>query len=693
MEHWPQRQAWFWETAPFFRIVVPFAVGIVWYNSGVWQWHTVSLQVGCIAVLLLCAGLLEFAGKGGVAGKRIVPWLVYLSLFLSGNCLSAINDVRNNPAWFGRHLDRQALYLARIAEPPIEKSSTWKLNVTVLNTLQNGAIIPLRGNALLYLYKGGQPVLLHQGDSILVPGNWQPITNSGNPFEFDYAAYCRQANITMQQFCMVEQTRLYAKANEEQESITESIHAWSSRQLEKYFTNPRTCALMQAMILGDVARLDPELLQSYADTGIIHVIAISGSNVMLFFTFIGFTLWFMRHKKHRWIHFLIALPLVWIYVIMAGCAPSAIRAAFMFTLLAFGQIFEQNENSLNQLFAAAFLLLCAEPMWLFSVGFQMSFVAVLSLILFYGPIFGLVQVSGKYIKFKNAIWETIAASIAAEILVAPLSVCYFHNFPWLFIVANVIAFLFMEAVLYAGITVIVLGQVPYIPVVIAFLTHWMVIAFDWLILQLQKCNPESFHYLKLTVPELLVLYVAIGGIAFYILRKKTKVMLVAVAALCIVLILLCADKFVSIRQAKFVVFNTGKSSHIEIIRGNNYSVFCTDTSRPALVAYATKPAHTMWQAWQPADQNPPSGLLMVAGKKILVLTKPLAPPEPIPVNYLIVNYKCQPEPSVIIKSFSPQKLILGNTCEPSDWDKWQTACDAAHLPLHIVPRDGAFVVE
>lgn len=328
MNRWPTHKAWFWEKAPFFRILMPFAAGILGYYT-----HCATgLSLGCLLIAISILFLLFAAIVLSNKKKKIpaiVPFVIVQVLLVSaGYAISYINDIQNNKAWFGNHLGKGSYCLARISEIPAEKEHSWKLNIDIIKTIKNGRILATKGSAFLYMYKDQSPMFYHKGDSILIPGNWQPIQNSGNPFEFDYAAYCMLNNIKYQQFCSVQAVRLYGANEPLATPITVKAHDWCMRQLDHYFTDAKTRGLIQAMLLGDEINLDSDLRQSYSDTGIVHVIAISGANVMLFFTFISYLLWWVKHKKHKWIKFLVALPLVWFYVIMAGSSPSAIRAAF-----------------------------------------------------------------------------------------------------------------------------------------------------------------------------------------------------------------------------------------------------------------------------------------------------------------------------------------------------------------------------
>ena len=316
---------------------------------------------------------------------------------------------------------------------------------------------PANGKALVYIYKDAAPLNLGKGDLVLLPADWKPIANAGNPYEFDYARFAGRQNIYFRQFISRDEMVVAEKAALPRHSWTDRFHAWSMKQLETHVPDKKALGLLQAMLIGDEVNLDEELLQSYSETGIVHIIAISGSHVTVFFLLVSGLLFWIRHKKYHWIKYLLALPLVWLYILMAGAPPSAIRAGFMFSLLGLGFILGRNRNPLNQLFAAAFLMLLADPSWLFTIGFQLSFTAVLSLVLFYKRTLLLIQ--PRNILLKNT-WSVMAASLAAEILVAPLVIYYFHLLPAAFLVANVFAYLFMGLVLIAGTAIILFSWLP-----------------------------------------------------------------------------------------------------------------------------------------------------------------------------------------------------------------------------------------
>ena len=689
MNRWPLQKAYFWETAPFFRILLPFAVGMLSYEYTGLRFLPGMYSVGLAAVGCVIYGLLFYGKISGAVGRFAGFAVLQIMLISAGLSATHYGDIRNDASWFGHRVQGGGGYLARITEAPAEKASTWKLTVQVISLVKEGKVIPTTGNAFVYLYKDKQAMLLHKGDCILLPGNWQGIRNAGNPFEFDYAGYCRRNNLLYQQFCAASEINTYRTNNPDNTSVIERSHDWCMTQLDKYLPDAKAKGLMQAMLLGDEVNLDEELRQWYAETGIIHIIAISGGNVAIFFVVISFLLWWLKDRKHLWIKYAVAIPLVWFYVVMAGAPPSAVRAALMFSLLAGSIILQKNNNSLNTLFAAAFLLLCMQPMWLFSVGFQLSFVAVLSLILFYAPVYRWFSPANKV---TNLLWSTIAASIAAEVLVAPLVIYYFHIFPLLFVVANAAAYLFMSLVLILGILVIGVSWWPVVAKGIGVGTVYLVAVFDHIVGWLQQFNPPSFHFLVVTGIELLMIYLIVAGFSLFLLKKQKAALFTALAACCIVCLLFCMDEWGSLHQRKMVVYNTGGANHIELIKGNTYAVLYTDTSLYKKTDYAVRPAHIGWRTTErnKVGSNQPFN---IGGKTVLILNENISTASSFHVDDLILNYSGKPDVARLKRVFSPVMVVIGNNYSHKQQGKLVKKFADEGVKAHSITMDGAFVLE
>jgi len=681
MKRRPLHTPHFWESAPFFRLLIPFVAGILSY-----AFLRVPLYgVLTVLTIVLAAFIISFRSKRSAlffftsqAALLLIAWLL---------CFA--NDIRNNKNWFGHKLNTADVFEARITESPIEKERSYKMRVSVLTTLEPGQLSSATGDGFVYLLKDGKAPNFQKGDIILLANKWKPIKNAGNPFEFNYAGYCGQNNLYYQQSASAKDIVLFQAAATQSASFTSRCHDWCMQQLARYINDKPTLGLIQAMLIGDEVNLDNETRQSFADTGIVHIIAISGGNVAIFFLAISLLLWWLKHKKHQWIKYFIALPMVWFYVLMAGAPPSAVRAAIMFSLLAIGIILQKNNNSLNTLFATAFVLLCAEPMWLYSIGFQLSFIAVLSLILFYAPLYRLYAPGNKV---ARALWATIVASAAAEILTAPLVVYYFHLFPLMFLLANVVAYLFMGLVLYIGMAVLLFSFIPIVAGALGQLCIWLVSAFNVVVHWLQQLNPQSFYYLQIDIVELALLYAFIASVAVWLLHTEKSAIFVSLVASCAFLFLLCDDQYNATQQQKLVVYNTGKHIYAELIAGKHYKLLYTDSSLKQKVDYATRPAHTAWLAWQPGNTHPPADLFRVDGHSLLLYHDSLSYPESLHPDYLVL---CEPDgvdPELLYKRQHPQCVVLPQMPE-AQLERWKAVAGRLPLELYYLPDDGAFVLE
>ncbi|HLO70572.1 MAG TPA: ComEC/Rec2 family competence protein [Flavipsychrobacter sp.] len=686
MKKWPTHEAYIWERVPFLRLLLPLVVGIQGYRYFSDFDLSVALAVVFISTLLFGVFAFTKSIKKPLQYMRFAS--LHIALIAAAWLLCYFNDIRNNNDWFAN--ERAEAFIASVVNTPAEKEKTWKLEVEVLHTIDGGTVKVSEGKAFVYVFKDEHPLNIHQGDTIMLPDKWQLIKRSGNPFEFDYAAYCNRNNIYYQQFLAANEIALFAKTFPENLPFIQRLHNWSVAAIARYIKDEKVLGLMQAMLVGEEANMDADLRQAYSETGIIHIVAISGSHISFFFLLITFLLGWIKHKKWQWVKYVAAIPLVWVYVIMSGAPPSAVRAALMFSILGIGFAFDKSSHSLNHLLATAFILLCAEPMWLYAIGFQLSFVAVLSLILFYRPIYKLYVPVNVVLR---TLWQVVAASIAAELLVAPLVVYYFHLFPLQFIVANVVAYLFMGFALIGGVLLVALSAITPIATLLANAIEWIVTVFNNLVYWLQHANPRAFNFLQIDGAELLLLYVVITGVGYYLLQKNKRGLYVGLVSMVVLLALFNLDEWKALHQRNLVVYNINKINHIELIDGKNHWVINTDTIIDERKKnYVLKPAHCGYGVWRSRDYKN-DRLFVVRGKKILVLDAIEGGDSKFPIDYVIINFAARAEDIAQVQAmYSPVQIVLGNNISRTKQEAIAADARAKGINIWAVSRNGAFIL-
>lgn len=686
MKKWPTHEAYIWERVPFLRLLLPLVAGILAYRY--FSVFDLSVVLAVVFISTLLFGIFAFTKST----KQPVQYLrfasLHIALIAAAWVLCYFNDIRNNKDWFAN--EQAKAFVARVINAPVEKEKTWKLEVEVLRVIQVGKVKASEGKAFVYVFKDEHALNIHQGDTIMLPDKWQLIKRSGNPFEFDYTAYCNRNNIYYQQFLAANEIVLFAKTVPENLPFIQRLHNWSVAAIARYIKDEQVLGLMQAMLVGEEANMDADLRQAYSETGIIHIVAISGSHISFFFLLITFLLGWIKHKKWQWVKYIAAIPLVWVYVMMSGAPPSAVRAALMFSILGIGFAFDKSSHSLNHLLATAFILLCAEPMWLYAIGFQLSFVAVLSLILFYRPIYKLYVPVNVVLR---TLWQVVAASIAAELLVAPLVVYYFHLFPLQFIVANVVAYLFMGFALIGGVLLVLLSAITPVATVLANAIEWIVTVFNNLVFWLQNINPRSFSFLQIDGVELALLYVVITGVGYYLLQKNKRGLYVGLASTVVLLALFNLDEWKALHQHNLIVYNINKINHIELIDGKKHWVINTDTIIDERKKnYVLKPAHCGYGVWSSRGYKNDK-LFVLSGKRVLVLDSKVGADSKVSVDYVIVNFAARAEDIAQVQAmYSPVQIVLGNNISRTKQEAIVTDARTKGINIWAVSRNGAFIL-
>ena len=670
-----------WEKTPVLRLLISFALGILIFDQTTIGQSTggliicVAMCVAGIAIIIYSLGTKRFRLLSSIASNILPASLALTICFLQDESHGALSIVKEKQA--------QKSCMAIVIAKPEAKTKTTKYALRIINTFRNGKVKPENTKAILYVFNSGNQPNVNKGDTLLLPNQWQFIHNTGNPFEMDYQKTCARKNLYLQQFLYPNQLLVYAKKNIADNNFLDQAHQYCINSINLHIKDSTTNALLKAMIIGDEHDIDPNTRDAYSDTGIIHVISISGAHVAILFVAIGFFLGFIKSRKHEWLKILFGLAAIWFYVILAGASTPALRAALMFSILALGKLTGQRNNPLNQLFSTAFLLLLYQPMWLFAIGFQLSFTAVLSLIIFYPSLSAVFKPKNKIAQFFN---NTIAASIAAEILVAPLVAYYFHSFPIMFVFANILASLAMGLVLVLGMLLIVFAQTGLMAAVISTLIVTISEAFHKGIYFLQPINFSSFKTINLPLSSLLLLYFFIGSSAIAILLKRKQAIWVAALSLFFMSLIHLQKSLQILDREQLIVFNQNKATQCEMIKANTYFILCGEDKEN----WITRNAHIGMFNPKKKEQNEKQ-VLLVRNRKILLLDSNTKTGKPFPVDIIIVkSWKKHINVNDLVTAFSPEQIVIANNQNQYQTKEWITQCSNTNIKLHYTKTDGAF---
>ncbi|MBQ0082221.1 MAG: ComEC/Rec2 family competence protein [bacterium] len=225
-----------------------------------------------------------------------------------------------------------------------------------------------------------------------------------------------------------------------------SVAMWRQRCVQRFIScgvSPENAGLVSAVTIGEKSYIDNTVTEDFRNAGVAHVLVVSGLHVGFLFLLINF---FLRRAKRRWIVVLAGMVVMWGYAFVVGLTAPVCRATLMFNLMLLCDLAEENYNSANALSLSAVVLSVVNPLIIYDVGFQLSFLAVFSIIMFYPAIPSL----GKKYWCIDKLWNAARLSLSAQMLLFPVIIYYFGQMPIYFLFANIAITLLSPIVFFAG---------------------------------------------------------------------------------------------------------------------------------------------------------------------------------------------------------------------------------------------------
>jgi len=491
--------------APFVRLVIPFIAGIAteYYNS-------IPLMVTDIIIFTCFAGLFVFSFTK-LSFRFRYDWLYALLLngilFFFGCLITALNNHEKDAQQLQELSASGAPIIVSIKEPLSEKPKSFKA-LTKSTHLSTGILIYFRKDTALQQPK--------YGDRIAFVKPLSPIQNLPAFGTFDYKKYCTLKNIHYQVFLKPNEFIVLDGKDINQFALfLFNIQHWVIETIRKYIPGKKESGLAEALLIGYKDDVDNNLMKSYSNTGVIHVVAISGLHLGLIYILLKY-LCYPFARKNKLLTAIIIISGLWIFSLLAGGSPSVLRSAVMFTFIVAGESFSRSTSIYNNLAASAFFLLCYNPYWLWDLGFQLSYFALLSIVIFQKPVYHLIIFKNK---MADHIWKLNAVTLSAQILTTPVCIFYFNQFPNLFLITNFIAVPVSSIILIGEIA---LCAVCYFPAVAGFTgtcLHHLIWFMNSSVELLGSFSFSVTNNVQLNFPQLIAAYSFILLISLWLLGK------------------------------------------------------------------------------------------------------------------------------------------------------------------------------
>lgn len=682
-----------WQKTPTLLPLICLIIGILSADYFNFNWNMEKSVLIAIALFISSGAALTFAYHYKYASILIIACvsLIFFSLGLTSYQYAYLPNHKN---WYGHNMDSSVWIQLKIDRPAETKAKTIRYNTKVIAYYDSASGWKnSKGNIDVYVYKNEHAPLLHQNDIISIPSSsLSEITFNNNPYSFNYKRFAEKKNKFHQAFISYEDIIVNHLSTPDDLTFIQKTNKSILNAIYENVHDSMTASMMAAVLINERAEMDKDIWEDYSKTGVAHIIAISGMHITLFVAILFFVLSFITDVRFNTYKYCVAIGFVWIYIALTGLPPSAVRAGVMFTIIGISIILRRPHVAINSLLATAFVSLIFVPQWIWDVGFQLSFLSVSGILIFYEKIKNLIPTRSKIIEF---VWNTVALSISVQIALTPILIFYFHQFSIWSIIANIPAALYSTLFMIISLIIVVFGQFKIDLTPLGNLNAFLTYRFNDIIRWMSDHSFDGFHKLYLSFEEMLAWYLLIALLTFYVFTKKKKYINLSIVALALVIGLFTYRQYTQNNQDYLLLYSSNSSTIIDIVKSKKAFRYYTDTITKTDSIYAIKP-HEISASLEleKSEEIKDNTLLDWNDKKIFILENDIQSdsiPE-LKVNYIILTNKKIKLTPELLTNFNANTWIIAAEIPNYYAENFKKSFDEKNINYRYIRDSGSWCI-
>jgi len=706
-----------WPVFPLLRVAILLIIGIF-----LGRYFSIPLiyQLSTALFLFITICILQ---KSGSSARTVTRWSSLLILFLIiniGFIRYSLQMTYNDNYHYTKLLNKSNYIVGQVVQD-IKKKKASSSTLLEVESIDGKAA---RGKLLVYFNKKDSLLSYTLGDIISINGRVSEIQVSKNPKAFDYRSYLANKEIDRQVFlregyhALVKKERLFIVIH-----YAFKARSWAISLLDKRLADRDEFATASAMVLGNRDHISDELQSAFSDTGAVHVLAVSGLHVgivLMLFNFLFRRTRSESKQSKKVFKFIVLSVVVIAYALITGASPAVIRASIMFSTLLYGRLWFDNTNIYNILAFSAILILLYNPNYLTDLGFIFSYLALISIVFFQPYFMRLIErfyEPNSWLSIRTV--QLITVSLAAQILIFPMSIHYFHKFPIYFILSGVFAVAMAPFILGLGLILIMTSIIPIWSDFITLILSLTIKLFLLIIYGIQSLPFNSVDNIWISQSSMIYLYIGILSIMHMLANKKSEYQKflnskntsrnIAILILSLSVFGLLINSTIATYRIKnhneLILYDINGTTLLDIYNGENMYTLTSKNADLSKLKYACRDSRIYHGNLTPSkiyldstfQENSfvsnGNGIIKYGNKTIYFLANvDLSEKVADESDIIMITHGCSLTPYKILEYHKTNLVVIDGSVSYKMINQWKKECEKKAIPIYITKEKGAFVL-
>ena len=667
---------------PLTKITLSFILGIlVCYSS------QISIIAASIALIVHAIGFIIFYYSSSKKTNVLFGILSYLLFFFVG-ILSLLFHTDSLHKSNYIHCQKVFKESQSISLTIREKLKSNDFNSRYIANINSIGKKSYTGKILLNIQKDSIHNVLKTGNIIKIKTILQHNSFPKNPNQFNYSNYLKNKQIYAQIYTTKTDILINKKVKKDIWFYAAKLHSRIINNLEKGNFGKTEMNVALALILGQRQEISSDIIQDYQFSGATHVLSVSGLHVGFIMLFISFILKPIPNtRKGSFIKLIVILVALFVFAVLSGLSPSVLRSAVMFSFLAIGNHLRRSGNTYHTLLVSILLILLFEPYFLFDVGFQLSYIA-LFFILWLQPLLKDIWVPEN--KVASVIWDVLTVSFAAQIGTLPLCLYYFHQFPGLFFVTNVIIIPILSFIMIVGIIVMIIAVFMTPPSILLEIFEKSIYLLNKSIHFVATFESFVIHDISFNSYFLITFYLLIIFTVIWLKNPNyTKLIIVMICIIFIQLSFILTKKETQEGQ-ELIVYNIKKETLISQRNGKSIMLFGNERITGKESKNNVLNSYLVGNFGVLKNKAKIKNTLFLYGKKISIIDSSAIYQKRVQPDILLLIGSPKINLHRVLQDLHPEIIVADASNSYAIEKLWKETCQKEKIPFHSTREKGFY---